>query len=73
MTSLVGKIGSGEVPQHELYFSTEFRWIAYHWLIVHWHGKTCFFPHTVRIQNLLRREYPVSRLLRNAEEGAFAL
>ena len=42
MMSLVGKIGSDEVPQHELYFSTEFRWIVHHWLIARWHGKTCF-------------------------------
>jgi len=36
-------------------------------------AKHVFSPQTVRIQNLLRREYLVSRLLRNAKEGTFAL
>ena len=73
MTSLVGKIGSSEVPQQKLYFSTEFRWIVYHWVIARWHGKTCLPPQTMRIQNLSRREYLFSRLLRNAKGGAYAV
>ena len=69
MMSLVSKIGSGELPQHKLYFSTKFRWIVYHWLIACWHGKTCFSPQTVRIQNLSRREYFFSRLLYKTKRG----
>ena len=69
MMSLVRKIGSGKLPQHKLYFSTEFRWIVYHWLIVRWHGKACFSPQTVRIQNLSHREYFFSRLLYKTRRG----
>ena len=69
MTSLVGKIGSGELPQHKLYFSTEFRGIVYHWLIARWHGKTYFSPQTVHIQYLSRREYLFSWLLYNTKRG----
>ena len=68
MMSLVGKIGSGGLLLHELYLSTEFWLIVYHWLIPCWHGNI-LFPQTLYAMSYSRKEDLVSRYIMPKEDA----